>query len=130
MKLKDLTPNLMVKDVNQTVDFYRDHLGFTLSMSVPDTGTFSWALMHHEEISIMFQTQESLAEDLPLVNTRTSMGGALFYLNVEGIHEWYEKLKEVTTVLSPPAEKFYGATEFSFLDCNGYIITFAEDLDQ
>lgn len=127
MKLINMTPNLMVNDVNETVNFYKEHLGFQLAMSVPDEGSFNWALVKNEDISIMFQTQASIAEDLPVISSRTVLGGAIFYFNVENIENWYERLKKVTTVLSKPSETFYGTMEFSFLDCNGYIITFAED---
>lgn len=129
MKLLNMTANLMVNNVNETVKFYEEALGFSTVMSVPDEGAYNWALMKNGDISIMFQTQASLAEDLPLLSSRGILGGAVFYLNVENIDEWYEKLKKVTTVLNAPTLTFYGATEFSFLDCNGYLLTFAEDKD-
>ena len=31
-----LTPNLVVRDVVRSVNFYRDVLGFSMAMSVPD----------------------------------------------------------------------------------------------
>ena len=40
--LKKLTPNLMVEDVNETVTFYQDVLGFALLASVPEEGQFNW----------------------------------------------------------------------------------------
>jgi catechol 2,3-dioxygenase-like lactoylglutathione lyase family enzyme len=36
--LKKLTPNLMVEDVNRTVAFYQEVLGFELLTSVPEEG--------------------------------------------------------------------------------------------
>lgn len=38
--LEKLTPNLMVEDVNETIDYYKDVLGFELSMTNPKEGTF------------------------------------------------------------------------------------------
>jgi hypothetical protein len=50
MKLNRLTPNMMVEDVNRTIDFYRDVLGFELVMSVPEHGLYQWALMKREDV--------------------------------------------------------------------------------
>ena len=35
--MKKLNPNLMVKDVKETVEFYQKNLGFQLIMAVPET---------------------------------------------------------------------------------------------
>ena len=48
--VKKLTPNIMVEHVNNTVDFYRDVLGFALLTSVPEQGTFDWAMMKHDAV--------------------------------------------------------------------------------
>ena len=45
----------MVDDVNKTVAFYADALGFTKVMSVPEEGELRWALMENGSVQIMFQ---------------------------------------------------------------------------
>jgi hypothetical protein len=40
-EMKSLSPNLMVSDVNQTLDFYIDKLGFRKIMTVPDSAIMS-----------------------------------------------------------------------------------------
>ncbi len=40
MVLKKLTPNLMVKDVNRTIKFYKEFLSFELAQTVPEAGQF------------------------------------------------------------------------------------------
>lgn len=44
MTINSLTPNLMVRDVNATVDFYKQ-LGFEIIQSVPDKGVLDWAMV-------------------------------------------------------------------------------------
>ena len=58
--LKKLTPNLMVEDVNETVTFYQDVLGFALLASVPEEGQFNWAMMQHDAVEIMFFAARSI----------------------------------------------------------------------
>ena len=45
MALNSLTPNLMVNDVEETIEYYTDILGFTLLMTVPETGKLDWAMV-------------------------------------------------------------------------------------
>ena len=35
--MQKLSPNLMVKDVRKTVEYYNNNLGFKLIMAVPET---------------------------------------------------------------------------------------------
>jgi len=53
--MKSLTPNLMVADVNETIAFYRDVLGFKLIQTVPDEGDFVWASVQYRDVELMFQ---------------------------------------------------------------------------
>ena len=39
--LQKLTPNLIVSDVQRSIDFYRDVLEFTVTQTVPDTARSS-----------------------------------------------------------------------------------------
>ena len=69
--VKKLTPNIMVEHVNSTVDFYKNVLGFELLTTVPEQGTFDWAMMKRDTVEIMFQSRTSLSGDLPQFAVRT-----------------------------------------------------------
>lgn len=74
----------------------------------------------------MFQARRSLIEDLPLFKD-TEIGASLtFYIEVENIKGWYEKLKNNITIVKDIHTSFYGMQEFYIRDCNGYILAFAE----
>jgi len=59
MGLKSLTPNLMVNDVEETIEYYTDILGFTLLMTVPETGKLDWAMVKRNDVVIMFQSSKN-----------------------------------------------------------------------
>ena len=65
MMLKKLIPNLMVQDVNRTIEFYQVFLGFELVQTVPEAGQFEWASMQCGAVEIMFQAESSLTQDIP-----------------------------------------------------------------
>ena len=137
MILKKLTTNMMVGDVNSTIEFYSNVLGFEVVMVVPENSqevlttvpkdrVLIYALMKCGNVEIMFQARRSLIEDLPLFKD-TEIGASLtFYIEVEDIKGWYEKLKNNITIVKDIHTTFYGMQEFYIKDCNGYILAFTE----
>ncbi|TFF34237.1 VOC family protein [Mucilaginibacter psychrotolerans] len=124
--MESLSPNIFVADINKTIEFYTI-LGFDLAMSVPETGPdFVWAMMIKGNVTMMFQTMESLGEELPEIK-RTNGGSLLLYIKLSGIRAFFEDIKDKVTVLKGLEKTFYGATEFSICDNNDYVLTFAED---
>jgi catechol 2,3-dioxygenase-like lactoylglutathione lyase family enzyme len=124
--MESLSPNIFVTDINKTIEFYT-LLGFEVAMSVPETGPdLVWAMMVKGNVTMMFQTMESLGEELPQIK-RTDGGSLLFYIKLQGIRAFFEDIKDKVTVLKGLGKTFYGATEFSILDNNNYVLTFAED---
>lgn len=122
--MESLSPNIFVDDMTQTTEFYK-LLGFQIIMSVPEEGDFVWVMMKKGDVTFMFQTFESLGEELPQIN-RQNGGSLLFYIKVKDINTYFENLKDHVTVIKGLEKTFYGATEFSILDNNGYVLTFAE----
>jgi uncharacterized glyoxalase superfamily protein PhnB len=126
MILKRLTPNLMVKDVNRTIAFYRELLRFELNQTVPETGPFEWASLKCGEVEIMFQAESSLAHDIPALKGMDIGGSLTFYIQMAGIEELYDRVKDSVTIVQDMHTTFYGMREFTLRDCNGYLLAFAE----
>ena len=123
--MESLSPNIFVKDMAKTIAFYRQ-LGFEVSMSVPETGNeFVWVMMICGKVNFMFQTFDSLASELPEIN-RQDGASLLLYINIKNIHPFFESIKDKVTILKGLEKTFYGATEFSIIDNNNYVLTFAE----
>ncbi|MEI6748007.1 MAG: VOC family protein [Bacteroidales bacterium] len=123
--MDSISPNIFVKDLSKTIDFYKQ-LGFSVVMTVPEQGDFVWAMMTCGNVTFMFQTFESLGADLPQI-TRQDGGSLLLYIQTKGIRKFFDQVKDKVNVIKGLEKTFYGATEFSIQDINGYILTFAED---
>ncbi len=123
--MESLSPNIFVRDMNATIGFYKN-LGFEKVMSVPETGNYDWAMLTNGSVSFMFQTYGSLGEVLPEIS-RKDGGSLLFYIKMKGIRAFHDKIKSKAKVIVELNKTFYGATEFSIVDNNGYVLTFAED---
>ncbi len=125
--MESLSPNIFVKDIKATIAFYKQ-LGFEVAMSVPEgADELVWAMLVNGSVTVMFQTFDSLGDDLQEVK-REDGGSLLFYIKLKNILDFFELLKDKVTVVKGIEKTFYGATEFSILDNNGYLLTFAEDI--
>ena len=123
--MESLSPNLLVKEINETIEFYKT-LGFNLVMTVPETGDFVWVMMTCGSVSFMFQTFTSLGDGLPDVS-RAGGGSLLLYIKLKNIRALFDSVKDKVTIIQGLEKTFYGATEFSIKDNNGFLLTFAED---
>lgn len=123
--MDSLAPNIFVQDIEETIQFYKA-IGFKVAMSVPEEGDFVWVMMTCGKVSFMFQTFESLGSELPEIS-RQNGGSLLLYIQIKEIRQFYEKIKDKVKVIKGLERTFYGATEFSILDNNNYVLTFAEN---
>ena len=133
---KSLEPNVMVDDVNETVDFYQNNLGFTLTVGVDekmqtvdttvDGRRLVWAMLTRGNASLMIQNRNSLAEEVPEFKEMGPGGAFTLYFSILHIDALYNELKGKVEVYREPRKTFYGADEFVVRDNNGYFLYFAE----
>ena len=123
--MDSISPNIFVRDLNETIKFY-EILGFKVAMTVPEQGDFIWVMMTCENVTFMFQTFDSLGQELPVIS-RLNGGSLLLYIQTKEIRLFHERIKDKVNIIKGLEKTFYGATEFSIQDLNGYILTFAEN---
>lgn len=124
-KLLSLTPNLMVTDVNATVDFYKNILGFEIIKTAPTAGKLIWAFLSQGDSFIMFQERQSIISEYPAFKDRPIGGALTFFIRVENVDALFEKLQGSVKIINEPHLKPYGK-EFAIEDINGFILTFAQ----
>lgn len=139
MKYKNLTPVLMVKNINETVAYYCDVLDFQFVLAVLQEGKEVittkddprlkiFAMLKRDEIEIMFQSESGFKEDFPDYQPKITGDTLGLYIDVDDFSHMVEKLEGKTNIIKPPRTTFYGKREISIRDCNNYIITFAQDV--
>lgn len=128
VQLKRLSPNLMVDDVNKTVAYYEDYLGFEVEMTMPEEGESFWAIVKRGSASIMFQQHDFMLDEYPYFKEGPAGRSFLMYVEVIGIQKLYESLKSNVKVslVKDIYDTHYDMREFAIKDCNGYTLTFGE----
>jgi lactoylglutathione lyase len=120
-----LRPNLMVHDVNETVDYYKKVFGAELEMSVPEQGTWDWAMVKMDNVQIMFEVRRTMSEGYKGFEGKEIGGTLSFYIDVKDVDALHAKVKAAGAKVVDIYETFYGAREFYVEDLNGYMLTFS-----
>ena len=121
-----LTPNLVVSNVEQSAAFYRDVLGFAVQMTVPDAAPYAFAIMTFGTVEVFLNSAEAAYAEYPSFKNQAIGGTLTLFMEVTEIEAEYARLAPIVKVVMPFEKKWYGMTEFAFLDPDGYIITYAQ----
>ena len=124
--LKKLTPNLIVTDVSRSIAFYRDALGFTLEQTVPDAEPLRLRDREVRRVQIFSTRPVRRSRNTRRSRAARSAARSPSSSTWATFAESYAQLKDRVQVVMPLEKKWYGVTEFAFLDPDGYIITFAQ----
>lgn len=132
-----LTPNLMSENVNESVIFYRDRLGFQFlagvlveDQSMADAFSadtpLQWAMLGLGDARVMFQLRSSMAREYAPAGDMALGASVTLYLETENLDGLIAGLGEGMETLLPDHTTFYGMREMWIRDNNGYILTLAE----
>jgi uncharacterized glyoxalase superfamily protein PhnB len=125
--MKQCTLNIMVDDMERTVEFYQNMLGFEVLTTVPQAKPWTWALLRQGNVEVMFQARRSKAESLPLWEKSARREKPELHMEVQGVKALYERVQskaaDIVRTLQAPER---GSQEFSLRDCNDFVLTFAQ----
>lgn len=123
---KEITPNIMVENVKETLDFYKDYLGFEVVLTVPEQGeTLDFAIVRKDEISIMFESKTSLSKEYPTLEINEIKPSFTLFIVVSNVEDLYNHLKDKVKIAKELHQTFYGKLEFAIFDNNNNILTIA-----
>ena len=118
--MKSVIPHFMVRDMDRTLAFYREALGFSVAFTMPDDkGGLAHASMQRGDVSIMFGPFHDEPAD---GNGR----GVMLYFSVnddEEIDALFAQARQAgAQVLQEPTEQFWGDRDWGVSDPDGYRI--------
>lgn len=125
-ELNKIIPNLIASNVERSLEFYRDVLGFSVTATVPESAPFVFAFITRGDITVFLNAPEAAIEEYPAFKDRPIGGTLTLFFEVAGVRDAYAALASKVKVVMPLEVKWYGMTEFAFEDPDGYLITFAE----
>ena len=125
-RLTKLTPNLVVADVERSLVFYRDVLGFSLVTTVPDAAPYVFAIVASGDVHINLNAPEPAIAEYPAFAGRPIGGTLTLFIDIDDVRAAHEELQGKVSIVMPLITQWYGLTEFAFTDPDGYILTYAQ----
>ena len=124
--LKQLTPVLVVDEVEPCVSFWVDRLGFEITNRVPgDDGKLVFASVQLGSIEIMYQTRASVLHELPSAARDLTGHSVSLFITVADLNAVEQSLSGVP-VVKPRHQTFYGSTEIYVKEPGGNTVGFAQ----
>ncbi len=117
-----LSPALAVRNMKETIEFYKNSLGFKMEMACPDANNPEYAELSKDGVVLMFILAKSCD-----IGSEQKLGiGVTLYIQIDGdIDEYYQELKKRGVKITVDiADEPYGIRDFTVEDVNGYILTF------
>lgn len=121
-----VTPNLVVRDLAASTAFYRDVLGFAVHQTVPETPPFVFVWLTRGDVTVFLNDPVAAAHDNPHFTTPNYGGTATLFFVIEGVDAFHALVMPHARVVMALKTQPYGMREFSILDPDGHVLTFAE----
>ena len=125
MALKQLTPVLIVDQVEPCIQFWVDRFGFTATNQVPGPdGSLVFASVDKDGIEVMYQTRASVIADAPERAAELNGRSIVLFVTVDDFDATEQALAGAP-VVKPRHQTFYGSTEIYVREPGGHTVGFA-----
>ncbi|MBV9988303.1 MAG: VOC family protein [Chitinophagaceae bacterium] len=117
MKIQEISPILWTTNLDETIKFYTEALGFTAQSNFPHFVSLS-----KDDTRLMFVVPQEEPDFHQSVLTGS------IYIFMENVDAFWELVKDKATIKDPIADRAYLMRDFAILDNNGYELVFGEDI--
>jgi catechol 2,3-dioxygenase-like lactoylglutathione lyase family enzyme len=84
-RFTSVTPNLLVRDVAKSLEFYRDVLGFKINQTVPGFEPFVFVMLERDGVMVFLNDISAAALDYPAAEGLPAGGTAAMFFMISGV---------------------------------------------
>jgi uncharacterized glyoxalase superfamily protein PhnB len=118
---KWIMPVLKVADLPRAIAFYTNVLGFDVCWQAVNDGGGENCMLQAGATCLLLSTGSHLGAQPQFTGT--------LYFQMQGVREFFEKVRHQADVVWPLEQMEYGQLEFGIRDRDGYLLAFAEGQD-
>jgi uncharacterized glyoxalase superfamily protein PhnB len=124
-QLERIVPLLQVSNMEDTLAYYHEVLGFSVEALWPEDGPPKWAQVSRAGVSLAFtidlgtSTASFIAE---------KGNGVVFYVILAEVAALYEELSARGAIIVQDLATLSARQQFSVADVNGYVLAFTQGL--
>lgn len=114
---------LIVEEIEKSLPFWVERMGFAKTVDVPDGDRLSFAILVREGAEVMLQTVASVRKDEPKFLPKPGSTSVLF-IEVDDFEATRKRLEGYPIALAERTT-FYGMKEIGVFDADGNVVIFA-----
>ena len=119
-----ITAVLMVEEIEKSLPFWIDRMGFTKTVDVPEGDRLGFAILVRDGAEQMLQTIERVRKDTPQFAPESQSHDAGLFMEVDDFADILKRLGGYPTALAERTT-FYGMREIGVREPSGHIVVFA-----
>jgi len=119
-----ITPILLVDEIEPSLKFWVDKLGFEKTVEVPEGDKLAFVILQKDGTEVMLQSRESVRKDVGDAAGALLELGASLYIEVDDFGDAIKRVKGAE-VLVPERVTFYGMREIFVREPGRHVVGFA-----
>lgn len=119
MQFQSLIPSLDVTNVDESIQFYREALGFSVQDQMSWNGQTGWALLKVGKVGLMLN-----ASNYDLSAESSPQFGGVFFFYPDNLEKLHSELSDKGYAVSSMQAVSTGVKEFYLCDPDGYVFWF------
>ena len=124
-RIQKITPVLAVENVQPSLDFWTQRLGFECTVTVPHEDTTGFAILEKDGTELMLQSVASILADLGANTGEVNGRSAALFIEVADLAEIEHGLGDYPIEMARRTT-FYGMHEIGVREPGGHFIVFAQ----
>jgi len=125
--MKNVVLELMVDDIQKSVSFYTDILGFEKESEFPENNPTFVSILK-KDVHISFFKREEFTKEVPKFKDMRLGGSFVLNIEVEDIQSFYDSIENKATIVKELYKTDYGTLEFTIEDSDGYVLLFKQNI--
>ena len=124
-----ITPVLLVSEIEKSIPFWVDRLGFEKTVEVPEGDKLGFVILTRNGAELMLQTVASVQKDTPQFAPSSGINQAALFIEVDDFEDVLKRLGNYPVAMSERIA-FYGMREIGVFDPSGHVVVFAARIGQ
>ena len=124
-KLNEMVAILICDDVQVSIDFYVDVLGFSVVDRMDTIGKTGWASLSNGGVSLMLASPSYIPEPK---KSEGRYSQAIYYFYPDDVAGLHAELRQRGLAVTDLTARFYGMREFEMLDPSGHVLLFGQTI--
>ena len=119
-----ITPVLIVKEIEASLHFWVDRMGFQKTVEVPEEDHLGFVILVNGGTELMLQTISSVSKDEPQFASKAGANTAALFIEVDDFADAVKRLSDYPVAMDERTT-FYGMREIGVFEPGGHIVIFA-----